>query len=398
MLTYKTRLNFETEKVKSFWVGQMSLVKGCYNLMAKIVFDEKIPLSIKAFHNRFYRAAREAYPDLPAQMCIKVYKQVLSNYRTIRENKVELEKTLEMKHPSIGLDKRLYSGMTRESFRLSTGDRNKRTEVKFVRYPKFDEMAAKYRMCDPVLQYDERNDTFYACIPFLALDTTPLAESYIGVDLGMKRIATLSDGTAIVDKEYLARRRRIRHNKSELRRHKRKSHSARRKLKVIRHREMNMCKDFCHRVANEILRHDGATIVMEDLSKIKRRTAKTEEGYNRTRHNNAMSQVPFFQLKQILTYKAPLLGKRVETVSPQYTSQEDCRTRLKEGCVRKGCRFYTADGKVFDADWNAAINIANRHHPTPFRLPIDGGLNFVGRHSQKANSESGKPILQAHRL
>ena len=398
MLTYKTRLDFETEKVKAFWVGQMCLVKGCYNFIAKIVFDEKIPLNIKAFHNRFYRVAREAYPDLPAQMCIKVYKQVLANYRTVRENKVELEKPLEMKRPSIGLDKRLYSGMTRESFRLSTGDRNRRTEVKFVLYPKFNEMAAKYRMCDPVLQYDEQNNTFYACIPFLALDTTPLAESYLGVDLGMKRIATLSDGTAIVDKEYLARRRKIRHNKSELRRHKRKSHSARRKLRVLRRRESNMCKDFCHKVANEILRHDGATIVMEDLSKIKRRTAKTEEGYKRTGHNNAMSQIPFFLLRQILTYKAPLLGKQVATVPPQYTSQIGCRNQSSEGCVRRGCRFYTADGKVFDADWNAAINICNRHHPTSFRLPIDGGLNFVGRHRQEANSESGKPILQAHML
>jgi hypothetical protein len=63
-----------------------------------------------------------------------------------------------------------------------------------------------------------------------------------------------------------------------------------------------------------------------------------------------MSQVPFYQLKQILTYKAPLRGKRVETVSPQYTSQMDCRNNSKEGCTRKGCRFYTADGMVFDAD------------------------------------------------
>ena len=398
MLTYKTKLLFESKEVRTFWVKRMCLVRDCYNFASKVVFDEKIALGIKPFHKRLYREERNLFPSLPAQMCIKVNQLILANYRTVRENKAELEKPLEMKNPSIWLDKRLYSGMTRESFRLSTGDRNRRTEVMFVRYPKFDEMAAKYRMCDPVLQYDERSDTFYACIPFLALDTTPLAESYLGVDLGMKRIATLSDGTAIVDKEYLARRRRIRHNKSELRRHKRKSHSARRKLKAIRRREMNMCKDFCHRVANEILRHDVATIVMEDLSRIKRRTAKTEEGHNRTRHNNAMSQVPFFKLRQILTYKAPLVGKQVATVSPQYTSQEDCRTQSKEGCVRKGCRFYTADGMVFDADWNAAINICNRHHPTPFRLPIDGGLNFVGRHCQEANSESGKPILQAHRL
>ena len=60
---------------------------------------------------------------------------------------------------------------------------------------------------------------------------------------------------------------------------------------------------------------------------------------------------------------------------------------IKEGCVRKGCRFYTADGKVFDADWNAAVNICNRKHPTPFDLPLDGGLNFVGRHCQDANRE-----------
>lgn len=387
MITYKTKLKFESEKVKTFWVKRMCLVRDCYNFASEIVFNEKIPLGMMPFHRRLYREEREIFKGLPAQMCIKINQMVLANYRTVRENKQEIEKPLEMKRPAIGLDKRLYSGMTRESFRLSTGDRNRRTEVKFLLYPKFNEMAARYRMCDPVLQYDERNDEFYACVPFLALETTPLPESYLGVDLGMKRIATLSDGTAIVDKDYLARRRRIRHNKSVFRRHKKKSHSARRKLNALRRRERNMCKDLCHHVANEILKHNGSVIVMEDLSRIKKRTAKTEEGYKRTRHNNAMSQVPFFQLKQILTYKAPLVGKRVETVPPQYTSQEDCRTQSKEGCVRKGCRFYTADGMVFDADWNAAINICNRKHPTPFKMPLDGGLNFVGRHCQEANRE-----------
>ena len=387
MLTYKTKLRFESEEVRSFWADRMCLVRDCYNFAARIVFEEKVALGMMPFHKRLYREERDKFPSLPAQMCIKVNQLVLANYKTVRENKMDLEKPLVMKRPSIGLDKRLYSGMTRESFRLSTGNGNKRAEVKFVLYPKFNELASKYRMCDPNLQYDERNDEFYACIPFLAVETTPMPDKHIGVDLGMKRIATLSDGTAISDKEYLARRRRIRHNKSILRRHKNKSHSARRKLKAIRRREANMCKDFCHRVANEILKHDGSVIVMEDLSKIKRNTSKTEDGHKRKRHNNAMSQVPFFELRRILTYKAPLVGKRVETVPPQYTSQMDCRTQSTDGCVRKGCRFYTADGKVFDADWNAAVNICNRKHPIPFDLPLDGGLNFVGRHCQGANRE-----------
>ena len=425
MQTYKTKLVFDNQKARAFWVRQMCVVRDCYNYVSKIAFDEKTPLNLKVYHNRFYRAERETFPDLPAQMCIKVYKQVLANYRTVADQKKkeaqedarkrkwfekkglpvsqkepdddEEEKPIEMKNPSIGLDKRLYSNLTRESFKLSDGESKRRSLVSFVLYPKFVEMASKYRMCDPALQYDEKNDVFYACVPFLTLDTTPLPESYLGVDLGMKRIATLSDGTAIVDKDYLARRRRIRHNKSIFRRHKKKSHSARRKLNTLRCRERNMCKDFCHHVANEILKHDGSVIVMEDLSKIKKRTATTDEGHKRKRHNNAMSQVPFFQLKQILTYKAPLVGKRVETVPPQYTSQEDCRTQSKEGCVRKGCRFYTADGMVFDADWNASINICNRKHPTPFRLPLDGRLNFVGRRRQHANRGSGQPDLQAAR-
>ena len=389
MLTYKTKLVFESKEVETFWVKRMCLVRDCYNFASKVAFEENLTLGIKPFHHRLYHEEREKFSSLPAQMCIKVNQLILANYRTARENKVKLENPLEMKRPSIGLDKRLYSRMTRESFCLSSGDRNKRTEVKFVRYPKFDEMAAKFKMCDPVLQYDEKNRDFYACIPFLAIDTTPLPDTYIGVDLGMKRIATLSDGTAITDKEYLARRRRIRHNKRTWQRHKKHSHSARRKLKAIRRREMNDSKNFCHKLANKILAHSGSIVVMEDLSKIKRATSTTKEGFKRTRHNNRMSQVPFFQLKQILTYKAPLLGKRVETVSPQYTSQEDCRTQSKEGCVRKGCRFYTADGMVFDADWNASINICNRKHPTPFRLPLDGRLNFVGRFSQNTNSGLG---------
>ena len=424
MKTYKTKLIFGDTKARAYWVGQMRLVRDCYNFVSKVAFEEKTPLNIKTFHNRFYRAERAAFPQLPAQMCIKVYKQVLANYRTVEEQKKkeekereskrewcakkglpyheeppeeEEEKPIEMKHPSVGLDKRIYSNLTRESFKLTDGESKRRGLVKFVLYPKFEEMSSRYRMCDPNLQYDEEADELYACVPFLTLDTTPLPESYLGVDLGMKRIATLSDGTAIVDKEYLARRRRIRHNKSVFRQHKKKSHSARKKLHNLKRKERNISKEFCHKVANEILKHDGSIIVMEDLSRIKKRTATTEDGFKKKRHNNAMSQVPFFHLKQILTYKAPLVGKRVETVLPYYTSQMDCRTQSKEGCVRKGCRFYTADGMVFDADWNASINICNRKHPTPFSLPLDGRLNFVGRRRQHANRGSGQPDLQAAR-
>ena len=320
-------------------------------------------------------------------MCIQVERALIANYKSIKSNGHKIDKPIQMKHPSIQLDKRLFSNLTRESFKLSNCDGNHRSIVKFLTYPKFNELAEMYKMCDPKLTYNDDTGVFYACVPFLDIPTTPHEDSYLGVDLGMKRIATLSDGTAYSDKKYLANRRRIRHKKRILQSHKKHSHSARTKLKKLRRKEANISKNFCHHLANEILKHNGSVIVMEDLTKIKQSTSKTKNEYKRKRHNNMLSQVPFYQIQQILTYKALLKGKRVETVSPEYTSRQDCRTQSGVGCKRIGCRFYTKDNMVFDADWNASINIMNRYkHSNSFNLPIDGRLNLIDRPLQHANS------------
>ena len=126
---------------------------------------------------------------------------------------------------------------------------------------------------------------------------------------------------------------------------------------------------------------------MEDLTKIKKNTSRTSEGYKRVKHNNALSQVPFYKFKRILTYKAPLSGKQVETVSPMYTSQMDCRTNNRDG-ERRGRRYICADGVVFDSDWNASINIGQRsNHPVSSSLPIEGQLVILtGRHQSTCQS------------
>lgn len=391
MRTYKVKLEFETKNVKDFWKERICLVQDCYNYASNIIFNEKVQLGLKQIHNRLYYELRDKFKELPSQMCIQVERALIANYKSICSNGHKIDKPIRMKCPTIQLDKRLFSNLTRESFKLSNGDGNHRSIVKFVTYPKFDQLAEMYKMCDPKLTYNNETGMFYACVPFLDIPTTPHEDSYIGVDLGMKRIATLSDGTAYSDKEYLANRRRIRHKKRILQSHKKNSHSAKIKLKKLRRKEANVSKNMCHHLANAILKHNGSVIVMEDLTKIKQSTSKSKDGFKRKRHNNMLSQVPFYQIRQILTYKALLKGKRVETVSPEYTSRQDCRTQSGVGCKRQGCRFYTKDNLVFDADWNAAINIMYRYvkHSTSFRLPIDGKLNLVDRPLQQANGLVG---------
>ena len=93
------------------------------------------------------------------------------------------------------------------------------------------------------------------------------------------------------------------------------------------------------------------------------------------------------RFRKMLTHKATLVGRQVVSVSPTWTSQMDCRTDKRDG-ERHGCRYYCKDGIVFDADWNAAVNIAQRaNHPTSIVLPIDGGLTtLVGREQSTSQS------------
>jgi transposase len=67
------------------------------------------------------------------------------------------------------------------------------------------------------------------------------------------------------------------------------------------------------------------------------------------------------------------MGKHVCLVSPAYTSQIDSATDKREG-LRKGCRFYSVNGLVYDADINAAINIARRS-----KLPVSQGNLLDGQ-------------------
>lgn len=218
----------------------------------------------------------------------------------------------------------------------------------------------------------------------------------VGVDLGMKRLFVTSEGKSFKDKEYLRERRKIRYLKRCLQ--SRGTKSSKRHLVKVKTRERNMSKDMIERSTNALIKSsDAGVFVLEDLSKIKTKTSKTNEGFKRKRHNNALSQVPFYKFKEHLSQKAARIGKSVQTVSPTWTSQTDSRSGKRDG-ERHGCRYYCSDGVVLDADWNAALNIALRaNHPTSNCLPIDGGLLFLaGRVT--STTQSSQPYSVGDKL
>ena len=363
-----------TESSFQYWYDFLVQARDAYNFCTQYVTDNNIPLGLKPIHEALYQRMRDRYTMLPAQACVKVYKEALAALRSIRSNKHKNAETPKRKQLALRVDKRLYSDLTVEGIKLTGEERNKRKFYPFVKFDKMKEMFSTCKALDPLIFI--RDGKIFLSVPFEAQEKPISSDISVGVDLGVKRLFVTSEGNAFKDEAYLREKRKIRYLKRCLQ--SKGTKSAKRHLKKMRKRERNLTKDMVNRACNALIQStDASIIVLEDLSKIKTKTSKTKEGYNRKGHNRRLGQVPLYLFKEVMTYKAPLYGKKVETVSPTWTSQTDCRSGKRDG-NRIGCRYYCSDGVVLDADWNASVNIAKRgNHPLSNDLPIDGGLSFL---------------------
>lgn len=369
-----------SDSTRNHWLALLRVTKDVFNTCANMVTSAKTPLSLVAVHAQCYNVLREQFPQIPSQGIIRVQKSVLAMLRAIRSNKHKNASVPQKKSLSLQLDKRLYSNLSINGIMLSTGKPLKREQCSFVLYDKVRELFSTCVPKDPTIF--ARDGRLFLSVPFEVPSLPCKDDTSLGVDLGIKRLFVTSEGKSFVDKAYLKERRKLRYMKRCLQ--SKGTHSAKRHLKKLSHKERNLSKDMVERACNTLLKSsDASIIVLEDLSKIKVKTSKTKEGHNRTKHNNALSQVPFYLFKERLTHKATLVGKQVVSVSPAYTSQTDSRTNKRDG-IRKGCNYICSDGVVFDADWNAAVNIALRaNHPlSSSELPLSGRVRSITQSSE----------------
>ncbi len=358
------------------------------NFASDIVYKKKPKLDIKSIADLIYNPIRKKSKYLNAQCVCKIEREILGIFRSIKSNKHKVKNAPEKKNLSMRLDKRLYSKFNKNGIYLISNKSMKRCFASLMLYPKVEELFNKYPTNDPLIFY--KNNEFYLSVTFNVLEQVKQNENTLGIDLGCRRLVTTSNGDAIKSTDFLKQKRKIRYLKRILNSKKKTSHSARTKLKKIKNKEHNYSKQYIEKTVNYILKNNSeSNIAIEDLTKIKKKTYKK---YGT--HNNRISQIPFYMFKQILSYKATLYGKEVKTVSPAFTSQLDCTTNKQDG-KRQGCRYYSANGYVLDADWNAAINIKNRaenikHLISYDRLPLDGSLNILNK-----QATVNKPIVSA---
>jgi putative transposase len=330
----------DLDDLKSMMIDHQKI----FNIASPLQFVEK-KNSIVVLHSKVYHNVRKQFPNVNSQVVIKAEQECLASYRSVKSNKHKLKKPIEKKNLSIRLDKRLYSFPTDRSLKITTSSGKK--SFKFQLYPKLVELLNKYKYVDPLIYVE--NGEIYISLPFDNKPKESLKQKLaLGVDIGIRRTVALSDGRIIVDKKFNGDKRKLRHLKDSLK--SKGTKSARKHLRKLRHKEANKNRNQSHLIANEVLRTEADTIVLENLKGIKVKKHKYQ-------NKRSISQVPMFELRRIISYKAENQGKTVTLVSPSYTSQRDSVTGRIEG-ERRGCRFYSKNDLIYDADVNAAINIA----------------------------------------
>lgn len=363
-LTYNAELLFQSQEDFGKIFAVLKAEQKVFNEASQMHFakDGKQKNSIVELHGKFYSKFRSENPEIPSQIVIRGEQSCLSAYRSIKSNKHKISKPIEKKNLSIRLDKRIYSWKNNKIKLTSLAGR---VTADFNRYPRLEELLKSYEFCDPLLFL--RDGKIWISLTF-KVSTKPesVEKLAVGIDLGVNRAIVTSEGLMIQDKKFNKEKRKLRFLKRQLQ--SKGTQSAKKHLRKIRRKEFNRNKSQSHLLANSIIKSTEANVlVLEDLTGLKNPKGKKKK-VSRS-NQNKIGQVPFAELRRILTYKAPIYGKTVILVDPKFTSQIDSRTGLKDG-ERKGSRYYCKDGVILDADINAAVNIAKRS-----KLPVSLGSN-----------------------
>lgn len=322
-LTAKVRLLPDEGQAALFRATMKAYRKGCDVVSSRV--DESRCLKQRALHDATYALLRGEV-GLRSQMAQSVVKTVIARYKAILESTGEWKRP-RFRRPQLDLVwNRDYSLRADGTFSVNTLEG--RAKVPFEtkgmeRWFGEDRIGPAEGVRFGTARLVERHGKFFLHVPvtFDAPDCPPSAvREVVGVDRGINFTVAAYDSkgrTRLVSgratKQKRASCKRVR---EELQR--KKTPSARRRLKRIGRRENRWMQDVNHCIAKALVAEhpSGTLFVLEDLSGVRSAT-------ERVRKHDRYTQVSwsFYDLGQKLKYKAEQSGSLVIEVDPAYTSQ-----------------------------------------------------------------------------
>ena len=184
----------------------------------------------------------------------------------------------------------------------------------------------------------------------------PASDMRVGIDVGIKDFAVLSNGEAYKNPKHLRKsEKRLAKLQRDLSRKQIGSsnrNKARIKVAKLHEKIANQRMDFLHKKSTEIIRKNQA-IVIEDL-KVKNLMKN---------HNLAKSiaEVSWSRFREMLDYKSRWYGRELIIAPPDYPSSQlcsDCGNRSSQ-TKDLACRIYVCPecGLEIDRDYNSSLNL-----------------------------------------
>lgn len=225
-------------------------------------------------------------------------------------------------------------------------------------------------------------DHTYAYVCFEAEDKPRHeVQNYIGVDLNATAHCAVVGNPKTGKVLKLGRQAPAVHKKYKALRSKLQSKKLYKKLKQSKGKESRIVRDINHKISKKIVEYakeNNSGIKLEDLTNI-RKNKKNNKTFRYT-----LNSWSYYQLGQMICYKAQLQGIPIAYISPAYTSKNCSRCGIEGN--RKGKKFKCVCGHIDHADANASFNIAMRE---PLIKTIKTEINGYGL--------TGKPIRQSYR-
>lgn len=194
-------------------------------------------------------------------------------------------------------------------------------------------------------------------IPF-SKQSTNNSNKIVGVDLGIKTLATLSDGKTFENlKSYKANKRKLKllqrkASKKKLGSNNRKK--ANEKVAKLHYKVANVRKDSIHKLTTYLAKNHSE-IVIEDLN---------VSGMSKNHKlASAILDSGFYEFRRQLTYKCAWYSSKLTVVDRFFPSSKQCSCcESIKSTLRLSDRTYKCDNcdLEIDRDLNAAINLRNK--------------------------------------
>ena len=184
----------------------------------------------------------------------------------------------------------------------------------------------------------------------------PASDMRVGIDVGIKDFAVLSNGEAYKNPKHLRKsEKRLAKLQRDLSRKQIGSsnrNKARIKVAKLHEKIANQRMDFLHKKSTEIIRENQA-IVIEDL-KVK----NLMKNHNLAKY---IAEVSWSRFREMLDYKSRWYGRELIIAPPDYPSSQlcsDCGNRSSQ-TKDLACRVYVCPecGLEIDRDYNASLNL-----------------------------------------